>query len=416
MRWPQTTLAVLLSAALAACGSSRPVTEAKASAPRTAAGLDEARQATASVNQFGFDLLAPNLGASKGNVALSPASIATALAMVLAGARGTTQAEMARVLHVNDPAAIQAAINGLQQQLAARNRNNGQRVVDLQIANRAYAQQGVAFEQPFLDVLARSYGAGIGLVDYKTATEDARRQINAWVGQQTHNKIPELLAPGVLDDLTRLVLVNAVYLKADWAIPFSKESTASQAFHTNGGDVTVPFMHGSETRRYATGNGWQGVDLDYAGQELAMTVLVPDPGRYDEVVTHLSSTVLDAVNGAQPIEVNLALPKFDIQKALTLKKQLSELGMPTAFTDQADFTAMTHQEQLDLSDVVHQATVTVDEQGTVAAAATGAIMRNTSLTTRSVNLVVDRPFVFLLRDRPTGAVLFAGQVTNPATK
>jgi serpin B len=392
------------------------VTEAKASAPRTAAGLDDARQATASVNQFGFNLLSPNLGSSKGNVALSPASIATALAMVLAGGRGTTQAEMARVLHLSDPTAIQTAMNGLEQQLAARNRNTANQSIDLKLANRAYAQQGVAFEQPFLNVLARSYGATIGLVDYKTATEDARRQINAWVGQQTHDKIPELLAPGVLDDLTRLVLVNAVYLKADWARPFSKEATASRAFHANSGDVPVPFMHGSEVRRYAAGNGWQAVDLDYAGHELAMTVLVPDAGRYDDVVTHLTSAVLDTVNSAQPIEVNLGLPKFDIQKALTLKKQLSELGMPTAFTERADFTAMTNQEKLELSDVVHQATVTVDEQGTVAAAATGAVAKATSAPVRSVNLVVDRPFVFLLRDRPTGAILFAGQVTNPATK
>jgi serpin B len=165
-----------------------------------------------------------------------------------------------------------------------------------------------------------------------------------------------------------------------------------------------------------TSNGWQAVDLDYAGGDLTMTVLVPDQGRFDDVVSHLSSAALASLNGAQPTSVNLALPKFDIQKALTLKQPLAELGMPTAFSDRADFGGMTQQEPLRLSDVVHQANVTVDEKGTVAAAATGATMEATSAAARSVNLVVDRPFVFLLRDRPTGAILFAGQVTNPATK
>jgi serpin B len=417
MRWFRSTPAVLLSVVLAACSSSGggkiKTQAASASTPRTPASLDDARRAAASVNQFGFDLLAPNLGADKGNVALSPWSIATALAMVLAGARGSTATEMATVLHLTDTAAFHQAMNGLSQQLAARNAP----AVEVQAANRAFAQQGEAFEQPFLNVLASSYGAGVGLADYKTAAETARQQINGWVSQQTHARIPDLLAPGVLDSLTRLVLVNAVYLKADWAAPFRKGLTSDEAFHAPGGDVTVPFMRGLAVRGYASGDGWRAVDLDYVGGNLTMTVVVPDQGRFDAVAAHLSPSLLDAINGASQTQVNLSLPKFDIQKALSLNRQLSILGMPAAFNpERADFSGMTRQQTLYLSAVVHQANVTVDEKGTTAAAATGAVMEATSAPANMVNLVVDRPFVFLLRDRPSGAVLFAGQVTNPAAK
>jgi serpin B len=417
MRWFRTTPAVLLSVVLAACSSSGGRTlktqAAVASTPRTAAGLDDARRAAASVNQFGFDLLAPNLGADKGNVAMSPWSIATALAMVLAGARGSTATEMATVLHQSDTPAFHQAMNGLSQQLAARNAQ----AVEVLAANRAFAQQGEAFEQPFLNLLASSYGAGVGLADYKTAAETARQQINGWVSQQTHARIADLLAPGTLDSLTRLVLVNAVYLKADWATPFKKGRTTDLAFHAPGSDVTVPFMYGTESRRYASGDGWQSVDLDYVGGDLTMTVLVPDQGRFDAVAGHLSPALLDTINGAHPTQVSLTLPKFDIQKAQPLNQRLSQLGMPTAFKPgRADFSGMTHQESLYLSQVVHQANVTVDEKGTTAAAASGAVMETTSAPAHMVNLVVDRPFVFLLRDRPSGAILFAGQVTNPAAK
>jgi serpin B len=213
------------------------------------------------------------------------------------------------------------------------------------------------------------------------------------------------------------VLVNAVYLKADWATPFKTGRTRDQAFHAPGSDVTAAFMNGTESRRYAAGDGWQSVDLDYVGGDLTMTVLVPDEGRFDAVAGHLSPALLAAVNGTRPTDVSLSLPKFDIQKALGLNQQLSQLGMPTAFDpDRADFSGMTRQEPLFLSNVVHQANVTVDEQGTTAAAATGASMQATSARMNTVNLIVDRPFVFLLRDRPSGAILFAGQVTNPGAK
>jgi serpin B len=280
-----------------------------------------------------------------------------------------------------------------------------------------FAQQGLHLDSGFLDTLAGEYGAAVGLVDYKTAAAAARTLINQWVAGETHDRITDLIPDGALDELTRLVLVNAVYLHADWATPFDKDATHDGPFHAPGGDVQVPLMHGQEERGFAEGDGWKAVDLDYAGGQLAMTILVPDAGRFDEVTSHLDVTMLDAATATKPATVDLTLPKFDIDKQLLLKDQLVALGMPTAFADhRADFSGITTDEELVIDDVIHQADVTVDEKGTVAAAATAVIMRTTSAPANPKTLVVDRPFVFLLRDKATGAVVFAGQVTNPSTK
>ncbi len=180
-----------------------------------------------SVNGLGLDLLEANLGLAKGNVALSPWSIATALAMVRLGADGETAAQMDEVLHTGT--GYHDAMNALDQQLATRNGTfqigDEPGTVELAAANRAFAQADLKFERPFLDGLGRFYGSSLGLVDYRTAAEKARGEINAWVAEQTRQRIPELIARGVLDEMTRLVLVNAVYLKADWKSPFSKEAT-----------------------------------------------------------------------------------------------------------------------------------------------------------------------------------------------
>ena len=213
-----------------------------------------------------------------------------------------------------------------------------------------------------------------------------------------------------------MVLVNAVYLKADWAAPFEKERTNDGAFHAPAGDVTTPFMHNDLNIGFVTGDGWVAVELPYEGEKLAMTIVLPDAGRFDDVAGLLDRAFLDRVATAPRAHVQLALPKFDIAKSLSLRPELAALGMPIAFTDAADFSGMTKDEALAISDVVHQANVTVDEKGTVAAAATGVVMRTTSAVQADHIVRVDRPFLFLLRDVPTGAVLFAGQVTNPATK
>jgi serpin B len=379
----------------------------------------DAQGGAAVVNRFGVDLLAPELGEGKGNVALSPWSVATAVGMVRAGAAGTTAAEIDRVLHIDDPDRFHQTMKALAQELAARNgtfQDSGEtKSVEVSAADRAYVQKGLGLEAGFLTELARSYGASVGPVDYRMDPEAARREINAWVGQQTHDRIPELVGKDVLDALTRLVLVDAVYLHADWQVPFQPGATAPAPFHAPGGDVRVPFMNGEGTGR--VGDGWKSAVLPYAGNKLALTVVLPDPGNFNRLTGRLAAEGVGMFDAGHPFEINaLSLPKFDIASALKLEESLSRLGMRSAFTDRADFSAMTSQEHVALSHVLHQANITVDENGTVAAAATGIVAQATSAPARFERLVVDRPFLFFVRDLPTGAILFAGQVTDPSRK
>ena len=379
----------------------------------------DAQSGAAVVNRFGVDLLAPELGEGKGNVAFSPWSVATALGMVRAGAAGTTAAEIDRVLHVDDPALFHQAMKALAQELAARNGTfqayGEPRSVEVSAADRAYVQKGLGLEAGFLAELDRSYGASVGTVDYRTDPEAARSEINDWVGQQTHGRIPELLGKDVLDTLTRLVLVDAVYLNADWQVPFERGATSPAPFHAPGGDVRVPFMNGEGNGR--VGDGWKSAVLPYAGNKLALTVVLPDPGNFERLTGRLAAEGVGMFDAGQPLEINaLSVPKFDIASTLNLGTSLSRLGMRSAFTDRADFSPMTREEHVTLTHVLHQANVTVDEKGTVAAAATAAVARATSAPVRFERLVVNRPFLFFVRDLPTGAILFAGQVTDPSRK
>lgn len=384
-----------------------------------APGDADTAPAVDSVNRFGFDLLASYLGVGGGNVVVSPWSIATALAMAHAGAKGDTAAEMERVLHIADPSVIDAAMNAVGLALAARNGSfpspdDSSRAIELATADRAFVQQDMSLVPAFLDTIARYYGAGVGLVDYAKASEAARQAINGWVKDETYDRIPDLLAKGVLDTWTRLVLVNAVYLRADWAQPFEKGATADGPFHAPAGDVTARFMHAQEQYGLARGDGWVAVTLPYAGDQLAMTIVLPDDGRFDAVAGSLAAVLAIVATASTPATVNLALPKFDIAFLASLRDQLVSLGMVRGFDpDLADYSGMTAEETLYVSDVVHGANLTVDEQGTVAAAATAVIARVTSAPLEVERVTVDRPFLFTLRDVPTGTVLFAGQVTDP---
>jgi serpin B len=285
-------------------------------------------------------------------------------------------------------------------------------------ANSLWAQNDEVFEKLFLDTLAANYGAGIRLVDYKQAAEDARTAINEWVAEETEDKITDLIPQGALDALTRLVLVNAVYLDATWASPFSKDATYDGRFTPLAGDaVTVPMMNQSASFAYAEGDGWQAVELPYARDELAMLVVVPDEGRFAEIEGQLQDGLFDEAAGAlAPVgEVELALPKFEFRTNASLSDALRALGMETAFDPlTADFSGMTKQERLYISDVIHEAYIAVDEEGTEAAAATAVIMRVASAVMEPKQLIVNRPFLFALRDIDTGAMLFMGRVTDPS--
>ncbi len=426
MRRHLAALAALVLTVTVACGgaagppaASGPtgITLAAAHVPRAAVSSADATAAAAAIDAFGLDLL--RVLARGNNTVVSPASIAIALAMAQAGAGGQTASQMNAVLH-GAGSGSGAEINALDQALAERNgtftdAEGHDLTVALRVANAPFAQAGMALAPSYLDALASRFGAGLRLVDYRRDPEAARNLINAWVKSQTEGRIPRLLAPGILDTLTRLTLVNAIYLKAPWQVPFDAELTTPSPFtQTDGSTVAVPTMAGGgQQLRYAEGSGWKAVELPYAGGSLAMTIVVPDD--LAAFVQHLDATQFGQITGALATrEVELWLPRFAIQAETDLAGTLSALGMPLAFDSRlADFSGITAEERLHISAVVHQANISVDEKGTEAAAATAVVMAATAMPADSVMLRVDRPFLFAVRDLPTGAILFLGQVADP---
>ncbi len=369
---------------------------------------------------FALDLYGA-LRAQDGNLFFSPYSVSLALAMTYAGARGDTEAQMAKVLHYTlAQERLHPAFNALDQQLASR--GSGAQGQDgkgfrLKLANSIWGQSGYRFLPEYLETLARNYGAGLRLADFARAPEPARLTINDWVKNQTEGKIPELLAQGVIKELTRLVLVNAVYFNAAWKYPFEQASTRPGPFILlDGRRVDVPMMSQTRTLAYARGEGYQAVELPYDGGELSLVVLLPDSGAFERFEGSLSSDRVEAtLNGLRPVQVALTMPKFTYDSSFSLAEKLSGMGMPDAVTPgRADLSGMDGGRDLFVSDVIHKAIVVVDERGTEAAAATGAVIGITSAPAQPpVTLVVDRPFVFLIRDLKTGTLLFVGRVLRP---
>lgn len=408
-------MASLLAVALLGlgCGKSAGAVEARADVPRAATAGTSPAAAVAAIDSLGTELYR-RLAARPGNLVFSPASIETALAMTRQGARGETRTQMDAALHAGSGDELDQALNALDQQLAARAGHKGDDTrngdVALSAANALFGQQGTTFEQLFLETLARYYGAGMRLVDYRSAAEAARLEINQWASDRTNGKIVDLLPAGSLDDLTRLVLVDAVYFKAPWVKRF--EGNGDQPFtRPDGSVVSAPTMMTSKAGGYSEGPGWQAAEIPYLGDELSMVVIVPDDlaafeGRLD------GPTLATIVTGARESLTSLRMPKFSFRSQVSLREQLSALGMPLAFTSAADFAGMTTAEQLKIDDVYHQAFIAVDEEGTEAAAATAVVMEAVSAPCCK-SLVVDKPFLFAIRDVPTGAVLFLGRVTDP---
>jgi len=400
-----------------ACSGSAPGL-AMANVGRAPATEADARAAADAVNAFGLDMYR-QLTADGQNLVFSPASVALALGMARAGARGTTADEMDAVMHQVASDEHAAWLNALDLALAERSgrfpdASDEMQDVTLGIANTTFAQQDMNLQPAYLEALASRFGSGVRLVDFIEETETARQLINQWVDEQTRHRIPELLQPGVLDDMTRLALVNAVYLKAAWLTPFEEQLTSDRPFTlADGSPIDVPMMSMLEDLPYARGDGWHAVELPYVGGSLAMTVIVPDD--MDAFEATLDADAFASILAAlDPKSVALTLPRFGIETKADLADLLAALGMPTAFTDAADFSGITTDYPLAISAVVHQANIDVDEAGTEAAAATAVILRATSAPIVDVTLDVNRPFLFALRDVPTGAVLFLGRVMDPS--
>jgi len=384
--------------------------------------VDPARAdvAATAINAFGSDLHRLLAAADPtANLVFSPTSILLALAMTRAGAAGSTAAEMDGVLRIADAPAFFEACNALDTALGrvsgrVETAAGDEEDLTLEIANSLWPQSGFEFEQAFLDLLASEFGAGVYLVDYRSDPEVARVAINGWVDDHTAGRIPQLLGADTLTPDSRLTLVNAVYLKAPWRRAFEESATSTAPFTTaDGSRVDVEMMHASRYFSYGKGAGWQAVELPYAGDRLAMLLVLPDTD-----VASLEAGGFDwpAPGELTGQEIRLGVPRWDIETSASLGDVLGALGMPTAFTDDADFTGMTTQEPLYIGAVIHQANITVDEAGTEAAAATAVIMEAGAAPSEDEPPVVvfDRPFLFAVRDTSTGAVLFQGRIADPA--
>lgn len=368
-------------------------------------------------NNFGLDLFRHVSGDD--NTFLSPHSLAVALAMARAGARGETEAQMATVLrHLLDPEDLHAAFNRLDLDLAAQ--AAASESLKLVVANAFWGQKAHPFNPPFLDLLAQNYGIGVFEVDFIRAVEEARQTINGWVSLLTMGKIPELLQEDDLNDLTRLVLTNAVYYKANWQDPFNKADSYDRLFYGLQGTRDIEVMTGERYLPYAYRNDFVAVQIPYEGG-LSFVAVMPEEGTWQEFKNQLTAeTFAKIVDEMTSGAVRLTLPKMDFRSRYSLKDPLSAMGMPLAFDSYvADFTHITkpgtpREQQLVIGDVIHEAWIRVDEKGTEAAAATAVIFADAGVgqpVPPPPTLTFDRPFLFAVVDDATGVLLFLGQLT-----
>jgi serpin B len=411
----------LLATMMLGC-TSKPTADTEGPAPVKPANADRAipeDKATVAHdgNQFALDLFG-HLD-KKDNLFFAPASISTALAMTYAGARGQTAEQMANVLHFKlDAKRLHPAFAALLWEMQSQGRPSSCR---LHIANALWGDKGTHFLPDFLQLTKDNYVAGLRQANF-AKPEDARRDINGWVAQQTANRIKDLLQSGDVTPQTRLVLTNAIYFKADWLHPFKAEATHDRPFHvTPSEDVSVSMMHQtSEFRHFADEDKtFQLVEMPYKDAELSMVVLLP--AQVDGLAQ--LEKKLDAESLAkwlqkmEPAKVALTLPKFTMSRRLQLADRLQAMGMTAAFhAEEADFSGMTEDKTpLFLSAVIHEAWVEVNEKGTEAAAATAAAGAKSAAPPREQAIVfhADHPFLFLIRDGRSGSILFLGRVSNP---
>jgi len=390
--------------------------EEKAADPQAA----EKTALAGSVNAFALDLYAQVRG-EKGNLFFSPYSISSALAMTWAGARGETASEMAAALQLpagwrTAPDEAHAAFAGFAARLNAEGKPYA-----MAVANSLWGQKGYEFVPDFLGLLKRQYGAGLEEVDFAKDTEGARKAINVWVEQKTKDRIKDLIPPGTLQALTRLVLVNAIYFKGTWESPFEKQGTRDADFFvTPARKVRAPTMRQVEHVRYAEAPDAQAVELPYKGGDLAMVILLPKQrGGLAALEKSLTAQTLAKRLEALKVEnVAVSLPRYTMTWSSGLAKVLGAMGMVRAFDGQkADFTGINAgKEPFWISEVIHKAFVEVNEEGTEAAAATAVVAMGGAAPAKPVEFRADHPFLFLIRDTASGAILFMGRLVDPTAK
>ena len=380
-----------------------------ASVVGTAPAVNEAslKELVAGNNGFAFDLYQA-LRRNECNLFFSPYSISLALAMTYAGARDNTAIEMAETLHFTlQQDRLHPAFNALGERLLGHNGN-----INLTIANALWGQAGYPFLPDFLAVLDTGYDAGLRRADFIGAPEGARMDINNWVSEETEGKIEDLMGPGTVTPDTRLVLANAIYFKGTWKLRFDAKKTELAPFYRlDGSQTKVPMMSMQECFPYTEDMNYQAIELPYSGDTLSMVILLPRAGVFEDFEANLGVERLDVILAQLCSEkLVLRMPRFELTAEFSLADTLARLGMPDAFTGAADFSGMDGTRDLFIGHVAHKAFVSVNEEGTEAAASTGVSME---LSMPSM-MTIDHPFIFLIRDIETGAILFIGRVVDPA--
>ncbi len=421
---------MLIALILIACDS----TLERASAPSNNQIVEAGKDAAANSDESDLDALVTGntafaldlyrtLAPTDGNIFFSPYSISIALAMTYSGARGETELQMAKTLGFRlSQQRLHPAFNLLNVTLAGRGENiDEDRVTrfQLNVANALWGQDGFNYLDEFHDNLVEHYGAGMRLVDFISAPVQSRLLINNWVAEQTEDRIQNLMSKGVINSLTRLVLTNAIYFHGSWSNPFDVHATTAGVFNlVDGGQVDVPMMYQNARLLYANGPTYQAVELSYVGYEISMLVVMPAEGTLRSFEDSWGPDALQRIlRRSHEAELDLKLPRFEIESAFQLAETLEQMGMPNAFThpaeaDGADLSGFDGKRDLFVGAVLHKAFVAVDEAGTEAAAATAVSFELQSLA-EEATMVVDRPFLFLILDRKTTTVLFMGRVMDP---
>jgi len=385
-------------------------------------------------NQFSLALYG-KLRQTDGNLFFSPYSISTALAMTYAGAEGRTARQMAETLGFPTSAGVLEEIEAEGEPMTPEefaqafgeivrglNAQGQAGSFELEVANALWGQAGYPFRPEFIQRVESHYGGKLQEMDFVRAAEQARQTINGWVAQETNEKIKDLLGRGTVGPMTRLVLTNAIYFKGRWAAPFEERQTRPEPFALlDGGTVQAPMMNQKAEFRYAQvganhDSPLQVLELPYVDQGLSMIILLPKAtDGIEGLEARLNRETLTAwLDPLRRCEVKVTIPKFKLTSKFDLRKVLTGMGMTDAFSEAADFSGMTERRELFLSAVVHQAYVDVNEEGTEAAAATGAVISLTSMRVDETPVFrADHPFIFLIRDNASGSILFLGRVMNP---
>lgn len=370
-------------------------------------------------NAFTFDLYRV-VREEQENVFYSPYSIALTLAMAYAGARGETEGQMAETLHYTlSQDQLHPAINALSARLgdgSVEEEEEPEKRFRLVVANSVWGQRNYSFRREYLDVLARHYGQGVRLLDFAEAPEQARQAINTWVADRTNGLIEDLVPPGIINTMTRLVLTNAIYFRAPWKYQFDDANTTDGPFRLlSGEEITTLMMEQTQRFGYARGEGYQAVELPYVGDEVSMVILAPTAGQFEAFEDTLDSDRFSSIVAAlERTNVTLRMPTFEFSSDFQLSEALQEMGMSAPFSpEEADFSGIDGTERLFIRDVLHKGFVSVDETGTEAAAATAVVIEEESVPAEPIEVTLDNPFIFAIRDVESGTILFVGRVLNP---